>query len=86
MIKNHTSAELKTIEALDNLGDELGKINDLKILDNYLKQQQLLCTRAYTHQLYQKLYSLISKHQQQHLNSCREIYSALKSGHLNQSL
>ncbi len=84
MIRNQTPAELKIVETLEGLGDELGKINDLKLLENYLKQQQLLCTRAYTLQLYQKLYSLISKHQQQHLNTCRELYSALKSRHLNQ--
>jgi len=80
MIRNQTPAELKIIQTLEGLGDELGKINDLKILENYLKQQQLLCTRAYTHQLYQKLYSLISNHQQQHLNTCRELYSALNPG------
>ena len=33
MIRNQTPAELKIIEILDSLGDELGKINDQKILE-----------------------------------------------------
>lgn len=73
MIRNQTPAELKIIEILDSLGDELGKINDQKILENFLQQQQLLCTRAYTHLLYQKLYSLISDYRQQHLCTCRKL-------------
>ncbi|MDC1528666.1 CHAD domain-containing protein [Gammaproteobacteria bacterium] len=78
MIRHQTPAELKIVETLDSLGDELGKINDLKIMDNYLKQQQLLCTRAYTHELYQKLYNLIGEHQQHHLSSCRNLLPNLK--------
>ncbi len=73
MIRNQTPAEQTIIDTLDSLGEVLGKINDLKILGIYLKQQQLSCTRAYTHQLYQKLFSLIAEKQQQYLITCRKL-------------
>ncbi len=79
-MKRFPSPRDQTIhDHLEKLGERLGQINDIKILYDYAKKQQLNSTRAKTLQSYIKLFSLLNDRRHQLLIQTRNLLAEINS-------
>ena len=75
--KNPGPRDLSIIYKLDLLGDSLGKINDFNILDNFIRRQQHLNTRAQTLQGFTQLLDLLDQHKYLLLAQTQKLFAEL---------
>ena len=75
--KNPDPVDLLIIEKLDQLGDSLGKINDLNILDNFVRRQQYLNTRAQILHTFTQLLGLLDEHKYLLLAQTQQLFAEL---------
>lgn len=74
---SQTPKDLYVYEHLDQLGSSLGKINDMTILENYVREQESLNTRAHTLELFEKIYTLIDNERLAMLEESRRIFNEI---------
>jgi CHAD domain-containing protein len=77
--KNPNPRDLTIIDKLDLLGDSLGKINDFNILDNFVRRQQYLNTRAQTLQTFTQLIALLDEHKDLLLVQTQQLFAELNT-------
>lgn len=63
---------------LDQLGDCLGKINDLCMLENFVRHQEADVTRAHTVDTFGRLLQLLDRRRQARLAACNTCFEALR--------
>ena len=73
-----TARDQDVYDHLDQLGDSLGKINDLSMLEQFAREQEKGFTRAHTMLTFSRLYDLLDQRRQGQLQQSRELFEAIR--------
>ena len=71
--------DLFVYEHLDQLGTSLGNINDMRILEEFIRSHQYQTTRARELTLYETIHQLIEGRRQEALESSKSIFQAINN-------
>jgi len=72
-----TNRDRKNFETLDALGSSLGRINDLCILESYIREREKNWTRAKTLSLFRQVYQMIDDKRKQAIEQSKALNSAI---------
>jgi len=68
---------LFVFEHLSELGSHLGHINDMSILESFVRGQEIRTARAHDLNLFTKVHQLIEMRRQEELSDCRKVFQAI---------
>jgi CHAD domain-containing protein len=74
-----TPGDLHVYEQLDQLGNGLGKINDLSMLKSFVREREKHYTRAKALLVFDKVYAMIDYRRETQLHLCQDLFSVIKN-------